>query len=177
MKWPPNCQMKSSSLSVQLLYLTRIFLSNLLPYFLAVFMKAVTLIYTQPRKHLNAHGTQPFLQPGIDKAHPSAYRTAGKYFFSPPLNGQLLINTKNINWFLINKCRAIVLSLREVCGRWTKNPMRLSCLLLGGEANVKIRKHFVLPSRMKVGRIYWHWRHHQCSYLRWSMVGLLLPCI
>lgn len=137
-----------------LLYLTRISLSDMLTDFFAVFMKAVMLIYMQSSKHLNDHVIQSFFQPGIHKAHLSAHRRVRK-FFSSFLNGKLFINAKNINWFLMNKHRAIVPPLREVCGRWTKNheTEKLPSLLLGAEANVRIRKHFVLPRTIKAGRI------------------------
>lgn len=98
----------------------------------------------------------PSFSQALTKHIPQHKEQLENIFFSHPLNGKLLINTKTINWFLVNKHRAIVLVLREVCERWTKKiPMRLSSLLLGAEVNVRIRKHFVLPSRMKVGRIYW----------------------
>lgn len=84
MKWPPDCQMKSTRLSVELLYLTRRFLSDMLLHSFAVFMKVVMLIYTECSKHLHAHVPQPFFQPAIGKAHPSAQNSWQIFLFSSP---------------------------------------------------------------------------------------------
>lgn len=113
-------------------------------------------VYESCHAHLQspAHISAPFFQPGINKAQLSAQRMAGN-FFSHPLNGKFLINTKNINPFLMNKHRAIVLLLREVCVRWTKKTPWDFLAYYWELKQMRIRKHFVLPRRTGVGRIYW----------------------
>lgn len=126
-----------------------IYLGPFVKHFFAVFMKAVMLIYRVQ------HTSQRHSFSQVSTRHSCQHKEWLAICFSHPLNGKFLINTKNINPFLMNKHRAIVLLLREVCVRWTKKTPWDFLAYYWELKQMRIRKHFVLPRRTGVGRIYW----------------------